>query len=85
MDHGNRTVLAVHGAQQRKCDCVVASQRDHARQCFPLLRGPGLVRVGKGCAAQQQVVALLDLLQRIRIVVSVFRSTVSYIHRYIAT
>lgn len=35
-----------------------------------MLRGAGLVGVGVGCAAQEEVVALLDLLEGIGVVVS---------------
>ena len=66
----DRTVVAIDGAEKRKCDCVVTSESDKTRQCLTLLGRAGLIGVGVWCAAQEEVVALLDLLERKCIVVS---------------
>jgi len=69
VDDGDGAVFAVDGAEEGESDGVVTSKGDHTRECFAMLRRTGLVGVGVGSAAQEEVVALLDLLERVRIVV----------------
>lgn len=69
--NADRTVVAVNGTKQWKSDGVVTSKGDQSGQCSALLGWTGLVGVSMGCPAQKKAVALLDLLKRISVVVSV--------------
>jgi hypothetical protein len=69
VDDGDGSVLAVYGAEKRERDGMVTSERNQTRKCLALLRWTGLVGVCVWCAAQEEVVALLDLLQRIGVVI----------------
>lgn len=50
---------------------MVTSQGNQTRQCLPFLRRPGLISMGMGCATQKEVMTILDLPERIRIVVPI--------------
>ena len=69
VNHADGTVVTVDGAEERKSNGVVTSKSDQTRECFSLLGWAGLVSMGVRCAAQEEVVAFLDLLERVRIVV----------------
>lgn len=85
MDDRDRAIRAVNGAQERQHDGVVPPERDHPRMVLPILRDrherharERIVRQGGERRAMQQVpVTVLDLLDRIRVVVRR--------HRYVAT
>ena len=51
---------------------MVTTECNNSWQCLPCQRGPLLLRVRRRLAAQDQVVAFLDLLDGIRVVVPVF-------------
>jgi hypothetical protein len=69
VDDRDGTVFAVDGAEEGECDGMVTSQSDQTRQCLAHLRRARLVGMCVWSAAQEQVVALLDLLERIGVVV----------------
>jgi hypothetical protein len=63
--------LPVDRAQQRKRDSVVTTQCDETWQCLALLGGARLLSIGMRRAAQQQVMALFDLLKGVCVIVPV--------------
>ena len=63
------SVLAVDGAEKGECNGVVTSKRNQTRKCLALLRWARLVGVCVGRAAQEEVVALLDLLECVGVVI----------------
>lgn len=69
VDDSNGSVFAVDGAEEGKGDSVVTSESDHTGECLAVLGRTRLVGVGVGSAAQEQVVALLNLLEGIGIVI----------------
>lgn len=69
VDHANGAVGAVDGAQQGQGDGVVAAEGDDTRQGLAVLGRAGLVGVGLGLAAQDGVVAFLDLVEGVGVVV----------------
>jgi hypothetical protein len=69
VNDAHRTVVTVDGAEEGKGDGVVTSKSDQTRQCLALLRRTRLVGMGVRCAAQKEVVAFFDLLERIRVVI----------------
>lgn len=77
VDDSYGTVLAVYRAEKRKGDGVVASKCDHARKCFAMFRGTGLVGMRVGSPAQQEVVALLNLLKSICVVIPEYQSSIA--------
>ena len=84
MDDRDRAIRAVNRAQERQHDRVVPSERDHPRVVLPVLRDrherparERIVRQGRERrAVQQGPVAVLDLLDRVGVVVRR--------HRYVA-
>ena len=70
VDDSYGAILAVYRAKKRKRNGVVASERDHAGKCFAVFRWTRLVSMRVGSPAQQEVVALLDLLKSICIIIS---------------
>lgn len=80
------SVVAVDGAQQRKSDSVVTTKSDQARQSSSLLGWARLVSMGVGRTTQEKVVALLNLLERksvvVTVVLSVFLSFIAEIDLY---
>lgn len=70
MDYGDGPVGAVDGAQERQRDGVVPPERDHPRERLPALCWAGLLGVGRRRPREDAVVALLDLVEGVRIVVS---------------
>lgn len=84
MDDRDRAIRAVNGAQKRQHDRVVPSERDHPGVMLPILRDrlerrarERIVRQGgERRAVQQLAMSILDLLDRIRVVVRR--------HRYVA-
>lgn len=77
VDDGDRAVRAVDRAEERQHDRVVPSERDHARVVLSVL-GEGHERCARQRvvrqrrerrAVQQRLVSVLDLLDRVRVVV----------------
>lgn len=66
---GHGTIRAVDGPQERQGDGMVTAQRDDARQRLALLRRADLMRVGRGLAGEDAVVAFLDLVERPAVVI----------------
>jgi hypothetical protein len=75
MDHGYGAVRLVDTPQQRECNSVISAEGDHAGKGLPGLRNAFLVRVCVWLAHEEAVVAFLDLLDRPRVVIPVFRSS----------
>lgn len=69
VNDADRAVRGFDTTQQRQGDGMIPAQRDETRQGPPLLRGPRLVGVCSRLAQKQLLVPVLDLLQRIRIVI----------------
>jgi hypothetical protein len=69
VDDADGSVLAVYGTEERKCDGMVTSERNQTRKCLALLRWTRLIGVCVGGAAQEEVVALLDLLECVGVVI----------------
>lgn len=63
VDHRDGPVGTVDRSQQRQRDGVVATEGNHSRQGFALLRGAELVGIGGWVACEDIVVALFDLVQ----------------------
>ncbi len=81
------SIVAVDGAQKGKSDGVVTSKSDQTREGGSLLGWAGLVCMGVGCAAQEEVVALFDLLECESVVIagagSIFLFTTIAINLYL--
>lgn len=64
------TVGLVDGAEERERDGVVAAEGYDARECPFVLGWADLLGIGGGCAGEEAVVALLDLLDCVGVVVA---------------
>jgi hypothetical protein len=74
VDHGDWAVGFVDTAEQGQGDGVVPAECDDARECLAGFADTWLVGGGEGCAGEEGVVSVFDLLQRVVVVVAV-RST----------
>jgi len=70
VNNRDRTVGAVHAAEQRQRDGVVTAQRDHTREGLAFLRGAWSRGIGGRLAHEDAVVAFLDLVDGVGIVVA---------------
>lgn len=79
VDDTDWPVIAVDGTEQRESDGVVTSKSDQARQCSSLLGRSRFLSMGVRCAAQQEVMAFLNLLERKGVIVSVVTSVLFFV------
>jgi hypothetical protein len=71
VDNADWAIGAIDGTKKRQRDSVVSTKSDHSRQGLTALRvETGLVGVGLGRAAEDAVVALLNLLNGKGIVIT---------------
>ena len=69
VDDADGSVFTVYGAEEREGNGVVTPEGNQTRKCLALLRWAGLVTMCEWSAAQEEVVALLDLLERVVVVI----------------
>lgn len=69
VDDADGAVGAVHASQEREGDGVVASEGDDSRECLSILARPFLFRVRSRRAAQDGIVAFLNLFEGVGVVV----------------
>ena len=70
VDDGYWSVGAIDRAEERKCDCVVASEGDQTWEGLSLERWAGLVGICRGLAGKEVVMPVLNLLKRIRVIIA---------------
>jgi hypothetical protein len=70
----DRAIRLVHAAEKRQGNGVVASERDHSRECLAMLRDPKLFSISGRLTHENRIVAFFNLVDSPGIIVPISTS-----------